>query len=62
MENQTTGRTIPVANTFAIDLQKQIAEAAYYRWLKRSLPTEGAEKDWIEAEIEILDSLRETEN
>jgi hypothetical protein len=61
MKNEKTLKTIPIPIFFPIDLQKQIAEMAYYRWLERGLPTEGAEQDWLEAESEVLDSLRETE-
>ncbi|HTA75740.1 MAG TPA: DUF2934 domain-containing protein [bacterium] len=52
--------TAPIPNVFPIDLKKQIEEAAYFKWIKRGLPPDSAEKDWIEAEDEIIDSLKET--
>jgi hypothetical protein len=60
MKNQKTEKNTPVRNSFSIDLQKQIAESAYYKWIERGLPPDGAEKDWLEAEEEVFDSLKET--
>jgi len=52
MKNKKNGKSTPI--------QKQIAESAYYKWIERGLPPEGAEKDWLEAEEEVFDSLKET--
>jgi len=60
MKNKKNGKSTPIHNYFSIDLQKQIAESAYYKWIERGLPPEGAEKDWLEAEEEVFDSLKET--
>ena len=60
MKNLKTEKNTPVRNSFSIDLQKQIAESAYYKWIERGLPPDGAEKDWLEAEEEVFDSLKET--
>jgi len=60
MKNLNNEKTDPAPNVFPIDLKKQIEAAAYYKWLSRGLPPDDAEKDWIEAEDEVLDSLKET--
>jgi len=60
MKNQKNDITIPVPNAFSIDLKKQIEEAAYYKWIHRTLQPANAEKDWLDAEEEVMDSLRET--
>jgi hypothetical protein len=60
MKNQKNDINTPVPNAFSIDLKKQIEEAAYYKWLDRRLQPDSAEKDWLEAEEEVMDSLRET--
>jgi hypothetical protein len=60
MKNQKTEMVIPVPNAFSLDLKKQIEEAAYYKWLYRQLQPDNAEKNWLEAEDEVLDSLKET--
>ena len=60
MKSQKTEMDVPVPNAFSLDLKKQIEEAAYYKWLHRQLQPDNAEKDWLEAEEEVLDSLKET--
>lgn len=39
-------------------VKKQIEEAAYFRWMSRRCPSGEDVDDWIEAEHEILDSLK----
>jgi len=58
MENPETEKTKPIPNVFSIDLKKQIADAAYYKWIQRGLPPDSSEKDWLEAEEEVMDSLK----
>lgn len=60
MKSQKTEMVAPVPNAFSLDLKKQIEEAAYDKWLHRKLQSDNAEKDWLEAEEEVLDSLKET--
>jgi hypothetical protein len=60
MKSQKNDTNIPVPNDFSIDLKKQIEEAAYYKWIHRTLQPDNAERDWLEAEEEVMDSLRET--
>ena len=60
MKNQKNEIDIPVPNAFSLDLKKKIEEAAYDKWLHRLLQPDNAEKDWLEAEEEVLDSLKET--
>lgn len=60
MKKQDIKKTDPIPNIFPMDLKKQIEEAAYYKWISRGLPPNDAEKDWIKAEDEVLDSLKET--
>ncbi|GEM_PF-2006316 len=60
MKSRKTEKDIPVPNAFSLDLKKQIEEAAYYKWIHRELQPDNAETDWLEAEEEVLDSLKET--
>jgi len=60
MKSQKTDINTPVPNAFSIDLKSQIEEAAYYKWIHRTPQADNAEKDWLEAEQEVMDSLRET--
>jgi hypothetical protein len=39
------------------DLRRQIAEAAYYRALRRGFAPGYEERDWIEAEAEVMTRL-----
>jgi hypothetical protein len=58
MEKQAVEKTTTIPNIFSLELKKQIEEAAYYKWIHRGLPPDSAEKDWIEAEEEVSDSLK----